>query len=220
MPRKVENIIGQKFGRLLVVKNLGVNSHGSTLHRCICDCGNIKDTPISYLKQGHTTSCGCLVKQMRTVHTLSQSRLYNIHQGMLKRCYNENSAAYQCYGGRGIIVCNEWKNDFVEFYKWAMENGYEDNLTIERIDNDGNYEPNNCRWATKAEQTRNTRKNVYFTFNGVTKTMSEWAKTFDIPLTTFRRRMLQNRPFDEIISKNRLKNCKKEKANGYYLRRY
>lgn len=213
MPRKVENIIGRRFGRLLVVENLNVNSHGSKLHRCICDCGNIKDVPISYLKSKHTTSCGCLVRELHTTHNLSQSRLYGIHQNMLDRCFRKNELAYRDYGGRGITVCEEWKNDFMSFYNWSMENGYSDELTIDRIDNNGNYEPSNCRWATKAQQARNTRKNVYFTYNGITKTISEWARDFGIPLTTFRRRIKQNRPLEEIISKERLKR-KYEKAES------
>lgn len=205
MPRKVENIIGKRFGKLLVIENLNIKSHGSHLHRCICDCGNIKDVPISYLKSKHTTSCGCLIKQIHTIHNLSQSRLYKIYQGMIKRCFNPKSSAYANYGGRGIGICKEWKNDFMSFYNWSIQNEYKDNLTIDRIDVNGNYEPSNCRWIAKAEQSRNSRKNVYFTHNGTTKTISEWAREFDIPLTTFRRRVLENRPFEQIISKNRLK---------------
>ena len=205
MPRKVENIIGRRFGRLLVVENLNINSHGSKLHRCICDCGKTKDVPISYLKSGHTTSCGCLVKEMHTTHSLSKSRLYNIHQGMIARCFRENHFAYRDYGGRGITVCDKWKNDFMSFYEWAIENGYCEDLTIDRIDVNGNYEPSNCRWVTKAEQSRNSRKNVYFTYNGITKTTSEWARELHIPITTLNRRIKQNRPLEEIISKERLK---------------
>lgn len=205
MPRKVENIIGRRFGRLLVVENLNINSHGSKLHRCICDCGKTKDVPISYLKSGHTKSCGCLVKEMHTTHSLSQSRLYNIHQGMLARCFRENHFAYRDYGGRGITVCDKWKNNFMSFYEWALENGYCEDLTIDRIDVNGNYEPRNCRWVTKAEQSRNSRKNVYFTYNGITKTTSEWARELDIPITTLNRRIKQNRPLEEIVSKERLK---------------
>ena len=209
MPRKVENIIGKKFGKLLVLENLNVKSHGSTLHRCACECGNIKDIPISYLKSKHTTSCGCLVKEMHTIHNLSQSRLYNIYRGMLGRCFRENHQAYHNYGGRGITVCDDWKDSFINFFNWAIKNGYQDNLTIDRIDNNGNYEPCNCHWVSKAEQTRNSRKNVYFTYNGITKTISEWARLLNIPLTTFRRRILENRTFEEIISKERLKKKRK-----------
>lgn len=205
MPRKVENIIGQRFGRLVVIENLNTKSHGSTLHRCKCDCGNIKEVPLSYLKSKHTTSCGCLVKELHTTHNLSQSRLYGIHQGMIKRCFGKTNYAYKDYGGRGIIVCDEWRKDFQNFYDWAIANGYKDDLTIDRIDVNGNYEPSNCRWVTRAEQSRNCRKNVYFTYNGITKTISEWARELGVPLTTFRRRMLENRPLEQIISRERLK---------------
>lgn len=204
MPRKVENIIGKRFGRLLVLENLNTKSHGSTLHRCICDCGNTKDVPISYLKSKHTTSCGCLVKDMHTTHNLSKSRLYKIYTGMLARCFRKTHTAFTDYGGRGITVCEEWRNSFQAFYDWAISNGYDENLTIDRRDNEGNYEPSNCRWITRSQQTRNCRKNVYFTYNGETKTISEWARYFNIPLTTFRRRMLENRSIEEIISNERL----------------
>ena len=129
---------------------------------------------------------------------------------MLKRCYKENNQAYKDYGGRGITVCDEWKNSFVEFAKWAMKNGYKDDLTIDRIDNNGNYEPSNCRWATKAEQARNTRKNKFFTYNGETKIISEWSRILEIPQTTLFRRIKQNRPIQEIIYKGDLR-CLKTK---------
>jgi hypothetical protein len=210
MPRKVENVIGKRFGRLVVLEKLNTKSHGSTIHKCICDCGNIKNVPLSYLKSEHTRSCGCLSLEAHTSHGLSRTRLYGIHQSMLKRCFSSNSFAYKDYGGRGITVCDEWKNDFQTFYNWAVNNGYSDELTIDRIDVNGNYEPSNCRWITKGEQSKNTRKNVYFTYNGETKIISDWVRELGIPLTTFRRRIKQNRPIEEILYKGDLK-CRKKK---------
>lgn len=204
MPRKVENIIGQRFGRLVVLENLHTHAHGSTLHRCICDCGNIVETPISYLKSGHTRSCGCLCRDVHTVHKLSKTRIYNIYAGMIDRCYRPNEPFYYRYGARGITVCEEWRNDFKTFYAWAMQNGYNDTLTIDRIDNDGNYEPSNCRWVTRAEQSRNTSRNKFFTLNGETKTISEWSRILGIPQTTLFRRIKQNRPLNEILYKGNL----------------
>ena len=208
MPRKVENVVGQRFGRLVVLENLGTKAHGSTLQRCVCDCGNIKDVPLSYLKSQHTRSCGCWAVETHTTHGLSSSRLYGIHQGMLKRCYDKNLYAYKDYGARGITVCETWKNDFKTFYDWSMENGYSDNLTIDRIDVNGNYEPSNCRWIPMGEQSRNTRKNVYFTYNEETKIITDWVRELGIPPTTFRRRIKQNRPIEEILYKGDLK-CRK-----------
>lgn len=208
MPRKVENVVGQRFGRLVVLECLETKSHGSRFQRCRCDCGNIKDVPISYLKSGHTRSCGCMALEAHRKHGLSQSRLYNIHQKMIDRCYRPSIFAYKDYGGRGITVCDEWRKDFMSFYNWALNNGYEENLTIDRIDVNGNYEPNNCRWIPMGEQSKNTRKNVYFTYNGKTQVLSDWARELGIPSTTFRRRIKQNRPIEEILYKGDLK-CRK-----------
>lgn len=122
-----------------------------------CDCGNIVSVRKDCWESGSTKACGCLYEthgQAKGEHT----RLYNIYHGMKKRCYNPKSKSYKYYGGRGINVCDEWLCDFIAFYKWAIDNGYKDNLTIERIDVNGNYEPNNCKWVTMDEQHKNTRK--------------------------------------------------------------
>lgn len=122
-----------------------------------CDCGNIVSVRKDCWESGSTKACGCLYEthgQAKGEHT----RLYNIYHGMKKRCYNLMSKSYKDYGGRGIKMCDEWLSDFVSFYKWAVANGYKDNLTIERIDVNGNYEPNNCKWVTITEQHKNTRK--------------------------------------------------------------
>ena len=109
-----------------------------------------------------TLSCGCynkeLVKKVNVKHNMSYSKLYKVWQGMKTRCYNPNFIYYCNYGSRGITICNEWLNDFKSFYDWAIDNGYKEGLTIDRINNDGNYEPSNCRWITRAEQNRNQRK--------------------------------------------------------------
>lgn len=143
-------------------------------------------------------------------HGLCETRLYGIYQNMLKRCFNNRTSAYKDYGGRGITVCDEWRKDFMSFYNWALNNGYEETLTIDRTDVNGNYEPSNCRWIPMGEQSRNTRKNVYFTYNGETKIISDWVKELGIPMTTFRRRMKQNKPIEEILYKGDLK-CRKTK---------
>lgn len=211
MPRKVENIVGQKFGRLTVIENLNVNSHGSTLHRCLCDCGNEKIVPKSYLKSGHTQSCGCLQTERHTTHSKSQTRLYNIFCGMKKRCYNKASKFYPYYGGKGVTICDEWLNDFNCFFDWAMANGYDDELSIDRIDVDGNYEPLNCRWATRQEQSNNTTKNIYIVYKGTTQTLSQWSRETKIPMTTLNRRYKQKKDEEDLFYKGDLR-CKKNKA--------
>ncbi len=189
MSKKIE-MIGKRFGNLVVI----AEGEKSTNHRefrwiCRCDCGNITQSISGFdLRSGHTKSCGCLhlekMKDVKTTHGKSSSRLYHIWQNMRARCNRPSSQFYSCYGGRGITVCEEWRNSFETFYEWAMANGYSDDLTIDRINNDGNYEPSNCRWATQERQNRNTRKNVFLSVNGITKTISEWAKETGVSYST------------------------------------
>jgi hypothetical protein len=130
------------------------------LYRCGL-CGNEFKTVIANVKRKHTNSCGCYnkikVSESTKKHGLFRTRLYNIWTNMKMRVYNPQHTNYKDYGGRGITICDEWKNDFMSFYNWAMSNGYSDELSIDRIDNNGNYEPNNCRWTTKTIQSRNQR---------------------------------------------------------------
>lgn len=122
-------------------------------------------------------------------HGKRNTRLYRIWLQMKNRCYNENTERYSDYGGRGISVCDEWKNNFQTFYDWSMSNGYDEHLTIDRIDNDGNYSPENCRWSTVQEQVRNTRSNVLLTLNGETHCVAEWSEITGIKETTIRSRI-------------------------------
>lgn len=122
-------------------------------------------------------------------HGLARTRLYNIFKKMKERCYSPTCDSYKYYGARGIIICNEWLNDFTSFYVWAYAHGYADNLTIDRILTDGNYEPSNCRWATPKEQGNNRRDCRYVTFNGVTKSFADWCKVYNIKLATAKKRL-------------------------------
>lgn len=171
----IKDINGQKFGKLTAVKYLYVKN-GHAIWLCKCDCGNFTKVASNDLLKGGTKSCGCLQKESHTKHGKYKERLYNIYRGIKQRCYNHNRKRYKDYGGRGIKMCDEWLNDFMMFYDWSMANGYDDTLTIDRIDNDGNYEPNNCRWVTPKQQVRNQRSNRNITINNETHCLSEWCE--------------------------------------------
>ena len=211
MPRKPENLVGQRFGRLVVLEDtkIMVPNRTQTYQKCLCDCGNIVIVPKSYLKSEHTRSCGCWVKEMHTTHGLSQSRIYKVYSGMKKRCYDKNHKLYNRYGGRGITICDQWLNDFMAFYNWSMANGYQDDLTIDRIDNDKGYSPDNCRWVTMLEQAQNTSKNVNITYKGKTQTISAWSRETGIPQNTISRRFRVFNNLDIVFYKGDLKKCKK-----------
>lgn len=171
---------GTKFGRL-TVRELVVD--GDANHRkylCDCDCGGTKITSEDNLKRGHCKSCGCLYKKIcgkskhGTKHGESKTRLYKIWSRMIWRCEKPSYQFFSDYGGRGIGVCDEWHR-FDVFKEWALSNGYSDNLTIDRIDNNKGYNPNNCRWATMKQQANNRRTNRFVTYNGDTKTVTQWA---------------------------------------------
>lgn len=162
MPIKANpgDYIGKKFGRWTVVGAANVKGYDTHVH-CVCECGNQGVVRLCDLKRGHSKSCGCFAKKATTQrnlkHNLSNTRLFRIWAHMRARCYKKTDAAFEDYGGRGIAVCKEWKDSFQAFYDWAMANGYADELTLDRKDNDGDYAPDNCRWATKEQQAQNKR---------------------------------------------------------------
>lgn len=154
---KLIDLTGQKFGRLTVI-----DRYDQKRWTCKCECGNITHSDGYQLRQGNVKSCGCyqheLCGDQHRTHGFSKTRLYRIYYKMKERCYRPKNDNYKYYGGLGVIICDEWLNDFKRFAEWALSNGYSDNLTIDRIDPSGNYEPSNCRWITIQEQQRNRRK--------------------------------------------------------------
>lgn len=183
MSKKVD-MIGRKFGKLTVLEECKErNKQSQLMYKCKCDCGNIKIVRGYTLRNGSSKSCGCLNKiNHHKTHGKSGTRLYSIFCDMKKRCYNNNCNDFHNYGGRGVSIYDEWLNDFQTFYDWSITHGYKDNLTIDRIDVDGNYEPNNCRWVDVKKQANNRRNNVHLSYNGKTKTMSQWAKELNVPI--------------------------------------
>jgi hypothetical protein len=185
---KVVEMIGKRCGHLTVIRRSeNVKSpSGSTFAtwECLCDCGNIVIARGYCLRNGNTTSCGCKRKtslsKLMSTHGESKTRLYGIWSGMKKRCNNPASSVYKHYGERGIKVCDEWESDYMAFRNWALENGYKEDLSIDRINVDGDYEPSNCRWANNLEQANNTRTNRYITYKGTTLTMAEWHRKLGI----------------------------------------
>lgn len=196
MKKPKNDLTGKRFGRLYVI---GVVDDGSrkTYYECQCDCGKIKKVRSDSLVCGAIRSCGCLKKEQdiinlsQTTHGLSQTKIYKIWQGMKKRCELHNDKRYSDYGGRGIKVCEEW-HDFINFYNWAIQNGYSEDLTIDRIDNNGNYEPSNCRWSTNKEQANNRRTNINITIGNTTKTMTEWCDIFNLEYNVVNARYHRN----------------------------
>lgn len=182
-----EKNVGKVFGELTVLKFVE-SRPGSSTYKCRCSCGTEKDFYIGNLRTGKTKSCGCLRKEktaerMRS-HGDRRTRLYSIWTNMKTRCENESHPNYEGYGGKGVTLCSEWGESYGEFRKWALANGYRDTLTIDRVNNDKGYEPDNCRWATYIEQSRNRDYAWHVTIDGVTKHAKEWCDAFGVKYKT------------------------------------
>lgn len=186
--------VGKKINLLNVIENTGrSDKKRGKIYLCKCDCGNFVEVPAAYLKK-NKYSCGCIRRPRkdkgikRSQIKRNGTRLYRIWKSMRTRCNNPNHEYYSNYGGRGISVCTEW-NDFLKFRKWSLENGYSDDLSIDRIDNDDNYSPNNCRWSTRKEQNNNQRSNLLLTYRGETKTAAQWADDLGLTRATIYHRI-------------------------------
>lgn len=193
------SIIGERFGNLVVVEELEEKG-GKRMLRCLCDCGEETIVEFGNLRNHLTTSCGCRrwlnmsksknindYKEFKKQNANASERLYVIWRCMRARCLNEENISYPHYGGRGITICTEWL-DFLPFRTWAINNGYNDKLTLERVDVNGNYCPENCTWIPWEEQCNNKRNTIRLTYKGETHTLKEWSKLLGIPLKTLRDR--------------------------------
>ena len=201
---KFEDLTGKTFNRLTVIKRAEIEKK-EVYYLCKCTCGNEKIIRGKDLKYNKIKSCGCLNKEKtterNTKHSLRHTRIYRIWLLMKNRCLNSKYYLFKNYGGRGITVCNEWKNDFVKFYDWSMNNGYNDTLTIDRIDVNGNYEPSNCRWATKLQQQRNTTRLRKITYKNETHCISEWAEILGLEYNTLYHRFRRNNYSEDVLKR-------------------
>lgn len=198
-----ELLINQRFGLLVVVGKAGVTQNGCSLWRCRCDCGNEKLVTVANLGNS-TNSCGCLKSengiQQGTVHGLSYTPEWGVLRKMIERCYNSNCPAYKYYGGRGIKICDRWLgSDGIRRFVDDLGPRPNEEMTIERIDVNGDYEPSNCTWLHKSKQARNTRKTVRLTFNGRTMSISDWAEEIGLSRSTVYARWFQGMPIDEVL---------------------
>ena len=178
MKANSKNIIGNRYGYWTVLSYSHSLGNGRTYYNCKCDCGTTKPVLRLSLVNGSSLSCGCYHRQTATTHGGTHEKLYHVWRNMRDRCTREKHRSYALYGGRGITVCDEWNNKqsgYSAFRQWSCENGYKEGLTIDRIENDKEYSPTNCRWATRKQQANNTHNNRVITYNGLTKTLSEWG---------------------------------------------
>lgn len=180
IPINAKNLTGKVFGRLKVIGQAD-NKNKDRRWTCLCECGSITTVIARDLMSGHTTSCGCLKHHIK--HSVNNGvyykEIYAIWKGMKNRCNNKKDNAYKHYGERGIKICLEWTS-FSVFYTWAINNGYKPNLSIERVNVNGNYEPSNCTWIPIENQSKNRRNTVYIEYHGQIKTQAEWSRYFNV----------------------------------------
>ena len=196
MAKKLEINQGDKFSKWTIIEEIApkiISNKPRRMFRCKCECGNIGEVQLVCLRNGHSTSCGCEQKKKasaaNTKHGLEKHPLYSTWKNMKRRCNNPNASEYENYGGKGICVCEDWSSNFQSFYDWSIDNGWSKELTIDRIDTNGNYCPENCRWASIEIQMNNTTRNHYIEYEGNTYTLSTLAKHLNIPYNIVRYRL-------------------------------
>lgn len=214
--QKFIDLTGKRFGKLMVI---GGRESIKTLKEskprvywdCLCDCGNQVKIRGDQLKNGHTNSCGCYEYRCGVKHNLSNTKLHYIYKSMKNRCFNKNVTGFNRYGGRGITICEEWENSFKSFYDWSIKNGYVEGLSIDRINNNGNYEPANCRWVTKQDQANNTSSNVLVSYFNEYITLSELSIRIGIKYKTVHARYKKGWSIEKIINTPLIANKKIKK---------
>lgn len=218
---RLEDLTNKKFGHLTVIER--VNDIGeSAKWLCECDCADHNRIVVfgNNLKRGHTTSCGCerkrITTESHTKHGYHHTRIYSVYSKIKDRCYNPNTPCYKRYGGRGITMCDEWRDNPAAFCEWAYANGYKEDAkygecTIDRIDNSKGYSPDNCRIADERVQANNRRSNKYHTYNGETHTIAEWSRILNVPTTTMVGGLLNGVPFEHYVNDYKPRNTHPKK---------
>lgn len=209
---KSEDVKGKQFGRLTATGKIEYRSKSdgtkTPFIECICSCGKLHFTNYYSAKRGDAKSCGCFQQEIRETmhitHNGSKTRLYRIWKNLFRRCYKVNCREYKWYGAKGVTVCEEWLKDFATFRDWAMSHGYSDDLTLDRIDHCGNYEPENCRWADWITQQNNRSSNRFYTHNGKTQTIAQWAHEYNIPECNLITRMNKGWDFETALTKPKI----------------
>jgi hypothetical protein len=206
MINKNVNYIGKKFGKLTIVSLISNKYLYETKAICLCECGRTHVVRLNSLTSGATKSCGCINKKgTHWTHGKTHHRLYSIYNNIKTRCYNPKTWCYYRYGGRGIKMFEEWLKDFSKFYKWAVNNGYKENLTIDRINNDGDYCPENCRWVSRKQQANNTARNHLIEIDHIKYTIKEASEKFNIPYGLLQQRISHGwKPEDAICPKKKI----------------
>ena len=197
------DLTGKRYGELVVIKRADNTTKGLATWECLCDCGNTTIVKGSSLRSGITKSCGCRRSKVKPTlrHGMSHTRLYYVWNNIKKRCYEKTNPAYKNYGGRGIKMCDSWKDSFESFAEWAKNSGYSDTLTIERINVNGNYCPENCTWIPGNEQQNNRTTCQLYTYKGETKNLMEWCNYFGLPYMTIYTRLFRLKwDFERAIS--------------------
>lgn len=206
MSKTINNLSNTKINNITVLDKYKIENN-RTYWLCKCDCGNIKYIDVGYIHKLKYCSHNCKLQYKK----IKNKRLYSIFSSMKTRCYNNNHKSYSRYGDKGIIICDEWLNNYTLFEKWAEDNGYNDTLQIDRINNNGNYEPNNCRWVTPKQNCNNRENSVNITYNNITKTLAEWCDDFNLNYNMIYKRLNNGMSFSEAINKKVVKKNKPTK---------
>lgn len=222
---RAKDLTGQRFGRLVALGPVGRTSSGNAIWLCQCDCGNTSSVSNVNLRSRASKSCGCLQRELigaaQTTHGLRYDPLYNKWRSMIKRCTHSTHKSYAHYGGRGIAICKEWLHDFRAFYDYvsALSHFGKKGYTLDRIDNDGNYEPGNMRWATPTEQNRNQRSNHNVAYNGKVQSIAAWADELGVRRKTLVSRLTNGwdveRAFTTPVQSRRRRLLELFEARGY-----